>query len=114
MIMMMNRNSMKTIFLNVLLFLIIYRCHPVEQKEECETLAFGTFKGHPKSAQAFKEKCQQIQLDYTPQLCQKALEELILHGKRHKLEIDFGPKILNCFTENDLKNFPISSDTIMQ
>ncbi len=83
-------------------------CHTVDPKTECEQLAFGTFKGNPKSAQAYKKKCQQVTTGYTPQLCQRALEAFILHGDKKLLESAFGPQIMNCFTENDLKNFLVT------
>ncbi len=74
--------------------------------EKCQMLSMESYKGSPTATAKFKEKCQgRNNLYYTKELCQKALQTLIITGSRRALKKKYGSKIMNCFTQNDLKKF---------
>lgn len=94
-------------FFLFLIGLLICACQPDKEynTESCNLLSMKSFKGLPKEALEFKENCKNIAITYTKERCQKALTDLMLSGNQKYIEKTYGPKIFNCFTENDLKKF---------
>ncbi len=74
-------------------------------KEECEVLSMHAYRGLPDAAHQFEQDCKGYQLKYTKDLCAKALVDLVQFGDQNTLEKKFGPKVMECFTANDLRNF---------
>lgn len=90
----------------IVLVLLLSSC--VKEKishEDCQDLAYKTYKGFPLETKKFKSNCLDFDLNHTVQSCQKALEKMIIGKSRKELEKEFGEGIINCFSENDLNKF---------
>ena len=97
---------MALVNLTSLFFLLFLSCSQgVYDMDRCDELSMSAFKGSPKSANEFKENCQDIEIYYTHNLCQSALQKLVMGTDMDTLEKEFGEKIGGCFSENDLKKF---------
>ncbi len=64
-----------------------------------------SFKGSPIAASKFQNNCQGIPNKYSNKVCKQALQGLMMGSSSEDLQERFGKKIMNCFTQNDLKNF---------
>ena len=63
------------------------------------------FKGYQRESNLFDNNCKKFKIHYTNIRCQQALKDMILGATLHNLKAQYGPKIDQCFTENDLRNF---------
>ena len=80
-------------------------CWESYDQQKCEELSMKAYKGFPREAHDFQKNCVGVKNEYPVAVCQRALEKLILgHGEK-KLQQEFGPKIMGCFSNNDLKKF---------
>lgn len=89
----------------VALSLLCSCSNKVYNSDTCDDLSMKSFKGFPKEANEFKTNCKDIEIFYTHELCQQALQKLVMGEPISKLKKDFGEKIDGCFSENDLKKF---------
>lgn len=86
--------------------LFIWGCDKkVYTKSDCEQLSQASFRGSPKHAHEFQKHCQDIEIKYTHELCQDALNDLIISGDYAKVLEKYGAEAQGCFSENDLKKF---------
>ena len=73
--------------------------------EQCNKLSMESFKGMPKAANEFKKHCQNVEIKYTKELCQEALNKLIISGDYSGIVNKYGAPVAGCFTENDINKF---------
>lgn len=96
-------NLKKYLRLKVLFsFILLNSC---SEGPVCDELGPKTFRGHPQSSYEYKENCLETKHKYTPELCQLALNDLIMSGDKKIIEKKYGEGILPCFTQNDFKVF---------
>lgn len=78
-----------------------------EQIKDCDGLAMKYYRGLPKPAKLYKEHCQkkESQLEYNPEVCKRAMGDLMINGSRKRLHKMFGDRIMECFNEVDLERF---------
>ena len=75
-------------------------------KEDCQLAVFSSYKGSPKAANLLKTKCQDyLNLEYSHEKCQSSLVRLMAGDSEMQLKKQFGARIMECFTENDLARF---------
>ena len=89
----------------IIIFLFIISCSKNITLTECEELSMKAFKGFPSAAHQFKRNCSSFSIKYTKEVCQKALLHLMMKTSPKELKEKFGPKIMECFTKNDLEKF---------
>lgn len=90
----------------IISILIFSSCEKkIYTETECNDLSMKSFKGMPKAANEFQKYCQSIIIKYTHDLCQEALNELIISGNYSGIIQKHGNPISGCFTENDLNKF---------
>lgn len=81
-------------------------CSKNYDAEVCDDLAMKKYRGQPFESNEYDKNCMgKIQHKITTQMCQSALESLITEGKEEILKQKFGPKIMSCFTGDDLKKY---------
>lgn len=90
----------------VVWMLLVIGCSKSVDKKTCEDLAFKTYKGWPIASAEYEKYCLEYSdLKYTPEICQKALVELVDKVDIIILEEKYGDRVIECFTKNDLNNF---------
>lgn len=88
------------------LLLSINACQKEQySSSQCDELSQKSFKGMPKAANDFEDHCQGVSIKFTKEVCQKALNDLILSGDYPGVLKKYGQSAAGCFTENDIKNF---------
>lgn len=96
-------NLCKTLSL-IFLSLLLYSCNRSYDEEICADLYVKAYRGHPRSAHEYETECVPKKL--IPKFnCQQALEQLILGKDVIYLKAKYGPHVMKCFTEKDLKLF---------
>lgn len=73
--------------------------------EQCEDWAMLSFQGKPFEAKRLKDECSQLNLKYSKDVCQKALQKFIMSGNQIVVQKEFGDRIMGCFTSDDIKRF---------
>lgn len=75
--------------------------------KDCDGLAMKFYRGLPKPAKLYKEHCQEKekQLEYSPDVCKRAMGDLMVNGSRKRLVKMFGDRIMECFNAVDLERF---------
>ncbi len=63
------------------------------------------FKGFTDARKKFEENCMSLDVKYTQELCQAALNELILSNDLSGVKSKYGDPVENCFNEQDLKKY---------
>ena len=100
------KTLLKLIFPIIIPLFLISSCQKeIYNTEKCNELSQKSFKGMPKAAKSFQDHCQGVSIKYTKELCQKALNDLILSGDYSGVLKKYGKHIAGCFTENDIKKF---------
>ena len=94
------RKSIAFIFL-----LLLLGCQKEYDQETCNQLSMKAFKGSPRHAAEFKNNCQNVDVTYTKEICQKALNDLIISSDLESVKKTYGENVVGCFTENDLRAF---------
>ena len=84
---------------------LLLSCNAKYDAEACNVLSMKRFKGVPTSKKEFEENCKDFKIKYTAQVCQEALQGLMMSGDLKGVKEDFGAPIENCFSESDLKRF---------
>lgn len=74
-------------------------------QETCEDWAMLSYQGKPFEAKRLKTECTHFKLKYDKDVCQKAFESFVMSGKIEEVQKNFGDRIINCFTSDDLKRF---------
>jgi hypothetical protein len=92
-------------FLLILIFLSSSCSKKVYTQSDCEELSMKKFKGYQRESHIFDNNCKKFDIHYTSSRCQKALKDMILGSSLKSLKATYGPKIDQCFTENDLNKF---------
>lgn len=98
------QKSKKFIF-SAMICLFISSCTKTYDLDKCNTLSMNSFKGSPVALNRFEKNCQDIEVTYTHQICQAALEDLVSTGSLGKIKELYGNDVSGCFTQNDLNNF---------
>lgn len=65
----------------------------------------NSFKGSPTAANEFSRHCKNIPIRYTHELCQNALNDLIISGSLGQVTKRYGDQVRGCFSENDINRF---------
>lgn len=73
----------------------------------CTELSQTSYKGSPQATSEFNKNCQDIAIKYTHELCQNALNDLVLTGNYPVILEKYGPGVEGCFTTNDIRKFSI-------
>ena len=95
----------------IIFFLLVFAlagCNESYNQADCEILSMEKYKGIPKSSHLFDKHCANRDIKFTREICQKALQKLIMGTTKKALNKEFGPEVINCFTGNDLQKFPLS------
>ncbi len=92
------------------LSLFFWGCNSQSDEElikDCDGLAMKYYRGLPRPAELYKEHCQakESELEYNPDLCKRAMGDLMLKGNERRLKKMFGDRVMECFNEGDLKRF---------
>ena len=74
-------------------------------QNDCEELSMKKFKGYQRESHLFDNNCEKFDIHYSHSKCQSALKDMILGATMKKLKAQYGPKVDQCFTENDINNF---------
>jgi hypothetical protein len=94
------------IFFTIIPLLFISSCQKeTYNSEKCNELSQKSFKGMPKAAKNLQDHCQGVSIKYTKEVCQKALNDLILSGDYPGVLKKYGKNVAGCLTENDIKSF---------
>lgn len=94
------------VFMTAVAFLFLSSCKKeTYTSEKCNQLSQKAFKGMPKAAKELKDHCQGVPVKYTKEVCQKALNDLILSGDYTSVLKKHGKQAAGCFTENDINKF---------
>lgn len=80
-------------------------CNPHYDAEACNVLSMKAYKGIPNSQNLLHENCKDIDIKYTSQLCQQALENLMMTNNLAETKLKFGDPVEHCFTGDDLSRF---------
>lgn len=87
-------------------FILLVSCEKkILTPQECDQISMNAFKGMPKAAHDLKNQCQNVAIKYTREVCQEALNKLIMSGNYSGITEEYGAPIAGCFTENDLNKF---------
>jgi hypothetical protein len=65
------------------------------------------YRGLPKPSKLYKSHCEKKvdTLVYTPEVCKKAMANLMLSGSEQRLKKMHGDRIMECFNQGDLERF---------
>jgi hypothetical protein len=80
-------------------------CQKQYDEAACNDLSQKKFRGFTDAPKKLAEHCQGFKIKYTVELCQEALNELILTSDLSQIKSKYGVQIENCFTEQDIKKF---------
>lgn len=97
--------NFRNLILIISIFISVSCDKKIYSETECNDLSMKSFKGMPKAANEFQKHCQNIKIKYTHELCQEALNELIISGNYSAIIQKYGNPTAGCFTENDLNKF---------
>ena len=93
-------------YLNLILSLLIFSsCNKKYDLDACNDLSMKKFKGFTDAKKKFADNCLGFPVKYTEELCQSALNDLILKNDLNGLKSTYGDPIENCFTPQDLKKY---------
>lgn len=111
---MKNNTATSFYFLLLLGLIVLYTgCNSSVTQEECQLAVFSAYKGSPKSAAFFKKNCiGKFELEFTREKCQSSLVRLMAGDNEFKLKKQFGSRVMECFTEYDLKRFLKTDDSV--
>lgn len=78
-----------------------------EMIKDCDGLAMKSYRGLPRPAKLYKEHCEKKlkQLEYSPEVCKRAMGDFMLNGNRKRLAKMFGQRIMECFNKVDIERF---------
>ena len=74
-------------------------------RQECEELSLKAYKGFPQALNTFNKRCQNVEITYTKEHCQKAFKDLVLDGRPSALKNKYGDRVLDCFSEKEKGKF---------
>ena len=86
-------------------FLILSSCNKTYDLEACNDLSMKKFKGFTDARKKFEENCTKFEIKYTQELCQTALNVLILKNSLKEVKDKYGAPIENCFNPQDIKKY---------
>ena len=102
----------KLLKISLITLLVISAKSCISDKEkalisDCDGLSMMFYRGLPKPSKLYKKHCESKlkDLEYTPQLCKRAMSDFMLNGDRKRLAKMFGSRIMECFNEADIKRF---------
>jgi hypothetical protein len=75
--------------------------------KDCDGLAMMYYRGLPHPSKLYKSHCakKESSLEYTPEVCKKAMANLMLSGSEKKVKEVHGERIMECFNQADLDRF---------
>jgi hypothetical protein len=92
----------------VLLFVLSFSCTKKEYDvQTCTELSQTSYKGSPQALNEFNKNCKHLSIKYTHELCQNALNDLVISGNYPLILEKYGPGVEGCFTANDIKKFSL-------
>lgn len=80
-------------------------CTPTYDSDSCNMLSMNAYKGIPNSQNLLRDHCQDIEIKYTSEVCQRALVSLMVTNSLADTKRKFGDPVEHCFTGDDLKRF---------
>ncbi|MBY0515437.1 MAG: hypothetical protein K2P81_00910 [Bacteriovoracaceae bacterium] len=89
----------------LIILTLLSGCQKQYDEAACNDLSQKKFRGFTDAPKKFAENCQGFKIKYTVELCQTALNELIISNDLSDLKSKYGDQIENCFTEQDIKKF---------
>jgi hypothetical protein len=87
------------------ILLVTVSCNKKYDLESCNDLSMKKFKGFTDARKKFEENCTSFEVKYTHDLCQAALNDLILNNNLTAIKEKYGEPIENCFNEQDIKKY---------
>lgn len=87
-----------------LLFLAM-SCQKTYDLDACNDLSMKKFKGFTDARKKFADNCTQFEIKYTQEICQDALNDLILNNDLQAVKVKYGEPVEGCFNESDLKKY---------
>lgn len=94
------------LFRLIMVLFISFGCNNKQyDQESCNDLSMKKYKGFPDAHKKFDENCLNLEIKYTPQLCQSALIDLMKNNNLRAVQEKYGDPIQNCFTGDDLRRF---------
>lgn len=87
------------------LLLIFAGCNKTYDLEACNDLSMKKFKGFTDAKKKFEENCKSFKITYTEEVCQNALNELILSNNFKAVKEKYGAPIETCFNPQDIKKY---------
>lgn len=89
-----------------LIFLLtLASCQKTYDLEACNDLSMKKFKGFTDAKKKFADNCTSFNIKYTQEVCQAALNELILKNNLKDIKQKYGYPIETCFNEQDIKKY---------
>lgn len=61
--------------------------------------------GKPNDCYELKNSCQNIEYKYTKELCQDAFNKLMVGFKKDQLQLSYGERIIECFTQDQIDKY---------
>lgn len=99
--------------LSISMLLLLSSCLSSDSQlseQECNELALAAFRGFPKAANRLQNECQHVNITYTKEHCQKALNGLIFGKPYEQLKEEFGKDVHGCFSKADIQKFAKDED----
>lgn len=90
---------------SLILITLFLGCNKHYDQEACNDLSMKKFKGFTDARKKFEDNCKSFTIKYTEELCQSALNELILNHDLARVKTIYGDPIENCFNEQDIKKY---------
>ncbi len=93
------------IFQLITVMLLFFSCNKTYDLDACNDLSIKKFRGFTDAKKKLEVNCQGFKIKYTEELCQAALNELILSSSLADVKAKYGDPIEGCFSEIDLKKY---------
>ena len=89
----------------VIILFLFFSCQEKYSVEKCNEISMQRFKGLPHASSEFDKHCVDVNIHYTKETCQNALNDLIVTTKLSQVKKKYGDSIDHCFTGDDLMRF---------
>lgn len=101
---------MRSINLILISLFLFSACNSQKDEElikDCDGLAMLYYRGLPHPSKLYEKHCKskEASLEYNPEMCKRALGDLMLNGSERRLKKMFGERVMECFNEGDLERF---------
>ena len=89
----------------LVVLLLCISCNKTYDLEACNDLSMKKFKGFTDAKKKFEENCTGFKITYTEEVCQNALNELIISNNFKAVKEKYGDPIEMCFNPQDIKKY---------